>query len=227
MVFPFLDLPPEIRERIYLFTCISNEPIPLSSDGDTYLFDSEERLLHIKHPSFPLNLILTCHQLYHEVRPLYFANNSFSLLVHKRPDAFQYFLEPGFRDYRRQIRSLRLVLLRWGKHNFFTNTLAPLIEDMILNGNLRELEVLCRHANFSHLTHTGYSDCGLVRFGTTLELSPMGHVQRLKEILEDPYLEYISVRAYLPSLLGADMEVMNVEYEDISYLFTKRQHAVQ
>jgi hypothetical protein len=36
------------------------------------------------------------------------------------------------------------VVLRWGTRNFFTEVLGPVVEDCILNGRLRILEVVVR-----------------------------------------------------------------------------------
>ena len=157
--FRFLDLPPEIREKIYIL--ISTSPTP-------YILLNASTA----HTTFPLNLLLTNAQIYHESRPLYFSTNAFSISLNRHIEDWDYFLLPSFCDNRRQIRVLRLNILRWGTKDFFAKKLLPVLEDCILNGRLRDLEVRMRY---------------------TWVLRPLGGnesiLRGLKSLLRDPYLE--------------------------------------
>src|SRR5690242_20334789 len=75
--FPFLDLPPELREKIYLLFLTSTEPLSLffSSKIPAY---------------FPHDLLLTCSQIYHEVRPLFFAYNKFTIRLTRNCSELDY-----------------------------------------------------------------------------------------------------------------------------------------
>jgi hypothetical protein len=189
MPFPLLDLPPEIREKIYLHTLVALAPIPLTTDSMPLLYPSPSSPNSFScqfHELFPHALLQTCHQIYHEVRPLYFTHNAFSLLLVRDPSPLAYFLAPGFRDNRRRIKSFKLVISRWGRHNFFLKEFAPLLEDMILNGALRDLEVWVRRF---HLFSGGRDDRMSVKDGEAVE--------RLMGILRDPYLERVVLKAYI------------------------------
>jgi hypothetical protein len=144
---------------------------------------------HQLHEFYPHALLLTCHQLYHEVRPLYFTHNAFSLLLVRDPSPLAYFLSPKFQDNRRRIKTFKLVILRWGRHDFFLKELAPLLDDMILNGSLRELEVWVRRF---HLLPGGRG-VGNNRIGVK-EGEAVG---RLMGILRDPYLERVVLKTYM------------------------------
>lgn len=167
-----LDLPPEIREKIYIYivsseqsTIILNSTIPGSSPEQD----------PPGHPSFPLNLLLTTSQIYQEVRPLYFAHNAFSIYIRRRAsnEELAHFLSPSFLDNRRQIHTLQVTLYRWGSRNFFTEVLGPAIEDCILNGRLRNLEIRVNRR---------WIECDerIVRESPNFLM--------LKKLLKDPYL---------------------------------------
>ncbi|KAH8592104.1 hypothetical protein B0O99DRAFT_597450 [Bisporella sp. PMI_857] len=122
-----LDLPPELRSKIYALICTSADPISLAFP------------LAFPAPHHPLLLVST--QLYHEIRPIYFALNTFTLTIHRKPEAeYHHFLSPPFRDNRLQIPSIIISCCRFGSKHFLRCSLLPQIEDMILNGRLRRLE---------------------------------------------------------------------------------------
>ena len=164
-----LNLPPEVRLRIYCLLCTSPHPVSLTM---------------ITTPcAFPHSLLLTNTQLYHEIRPLFFKLNTFHLSLLNLPIyccPYNYFLHSSFRDNRLQIPSLIVTLWRWGTKDFFTETLVPIIEDCILNGRLRRLE--CR--------------IGEDWFGKEMKAEGKGRRNRiesnlraLKRLLKDPYLQ--------------------------------------
>jgi hypothetical protein len=189
MPFPFLDLPPEIREKIYIHTLTSPSPIPLAADSMPLLSPDPSTPNSVPpqlHELFPHALLLTCHQIYHEVRPLYFTHNAFSLLLVRDPSPLAYFHSPDFRDDRRRIRTFKLVISRWGRRDFFQKEFAPLLEDMILNGSLRDLEVWVRRF---HLLPAGRDNRMGVKEGEAVE--------RLMGILRDPYLERVVLKTYM------------------------------
>jgi hypothetical protein len=196
--FPFLDLPPEIREKIYVLLCTYPfpSPIPLSRyrpiDTDRgNIFGGPN-----DHQQFPHSLILTCQQLYHEVRPIYWHINSFYLRLSRNTEMLDYFLTPAFQDNRREVRSMRLAIRRWGKGDFFVRVLAPVLEDMILNGRLREIEVWLEKDCLQRLgdmgSRHGADDNITGRRRTAAK--PFQAVYRLKHVLQDPYLEKVVVK---------------------------------
>ncbi|PBP22417.1 hypothetical protein BUE80_DR006672 [Diplocarpon rosae] len=196
--FRFLDLPPEIRTKIYILLCTSPTPhILLSTPSSPF----SEPI----HPAFPHNLLLTNTQLYHELRPLYFTANRFSLTIHRRNDDWSYFLSPSFLDNRRQIHSLRIMVMRWGTKDFFCKSLVPVLEDCVLNGKLRSLEVVVRE---SFLKGLGKGE-GFENW------------KRLKALLGDPYLQ--SVRLLAGSLgFGDGLATERTELRDVTGLIKKR-----
>lgn len=166
--FPFLELPPEIREKIYILVCSNSTIIPLE--------------LPDAHTSFPLNVLLTCHQLYAEIRPVYFSCNSFEITVRRHNDPWDYFLGKSWLDNRRAVRELHLKIIRWGSFNFFCDILVPALQDCILNGHLRTLCVSIRRSDFMTLK--------AIREGKppTTDHQPL---LALKELCQDPYLESV------------------------------------
>jgi hypothetical protein len=174
--FRFLDLPPEIRQKIYTLICTSPLPyIPLD--------DADAR------SCFPSDLLLANTQIYHEIRPVYFFVNAFCVTVRRQNPAWEYFLNPAFQDNRRQIRSLAITLVRWGSRDFFQETLIPLLEDCILNGRLRFLEFRVSMKWFnSQGRRVGVGDY-VVEGGTSLDI--------IRKILADPYLERGMLKAWV------------------------------
>jgi hypothetical protein len=165
--FRFLDLPPEIRQKIYTIICTSPlRCVPLDVAG--------------AHFGFPSNLLLTSSQIYHEVRPVYFSANPFCTTVRRQNIEWAYFLSPSFQDNRRQVRNLTISLLRWGSKDFFLEVLIPLLEDCILNGRLRCLELRVTAKWF-------YSQRSVGGVG---EYVLKGHaLDVIRKVLADPYLE--------------------------------------
>jgi hypothetical protein len=172
--FRFLDLAPEIRQKIYVLVCTSPlRYVPLDKAG--------------AHTSFPLNLLLVSFQIYHEVRPVYFYTNSFSLKVRRLNDDWEYFFSPGFQDNRRQIRSLVVTMVRFGTKNFFWDTLIPMLEDCILNGGLRTLEFRVVEHWFNRARRRRTA---VLNKGGSLEPT----LGAIHNILADPYLEKRTLR---------------------------------
>ncbi|KAL2063499.1 hypothetical protein VTL71DRAFT_5304 [Oculimacula yallundae] len=170
--FRILDLPPEIRSKIYILVCTSPITISLSSVPSPF---NEEPI----HPSFPHSLLLTCTQLYHELRSLYFLANDFSLTIRRHNTPWSYFLSPQFLDNRRQIHTLRIIVLRWGSKDFFCRELVPVLEDCVMNGRLRSLEVVVKEV---FLKGRGRGD-GFENW------------KMLERLLRDPYLERVRLLA--------------------------------
>ncbi|RDL33110.1 uncharacterized protein BP5553_08549 [Venustampulla echinocandica] len=173
--FRFLDLPPDIRQEIYILTVAS----PDAGVVDLNPLHDEHRF-----PSFPHDLLLANQQIYHEIRSIYFSHNSFYLTIrHGHNKDLLPSLAPEFQDNRREIKSLHIWLQRWGANRFFLDSFAPAIEDMILNGKLRELEVVINHPETLRYTQMG-----------SLELSE--NWRALKRICRDPYLETVKLKAH-------------------------------
>jgi hypothetical protein len=174
--FHFLDLAPELRHKIYtIITTSPHSHIDISSST-----------CKSPHTHFPHALLLTCTQIYHELRPVYFTTNKFSLTLYRRNESWAHLLSPSFLDNRRQIRSLRILIIRWGAKDFFCRSLVPALEDCILNGRLRVLEVLIRDGSLgtASLVH------GLNEGGKENE-----NWRMLGRVLKDPYLERASLKA--------------------------------
>jgi hypothetical protein len=197
--FRFLDLAPELRHKIY--TILTSSPQPHIDLSSTYMSP---------HTHFPHALLLTCTQIYHELRPLYFTTNAFSLTILRRNETWSHLLTPPFLDSRRQIRSLRLLIVRWGTKDFFCRSLIPALEDCILNGRLRELEVVVRDQS------VGGHYLGTQRNDIRKEYESWG---KLKRVLRDPYLEKVTLKEGQFAVVrnGWDAGSGN----DVSYLLEK------
>jgi hypothetical protein len=204
--FRFLDLPPEIRTKIYTLLVHSTEAISFSPTHIAFAAYPPPTLSPF--PKFPHALLLTCTQIYHEIRPLFFTTNTFIITIRsgKQNNPWSFFLSPSFLDNRRQIRSLRLIILRWGTKKFFRDTLVPILEDCILNGRLRELEVAVRR----NIGMEYYGNRDTVGFDAWSE--ERGSWGILRALLRDPYLERVVLR------IGVTEKVSWEECEDISCL---------
>lgn len=77
--------------------------------------------------------------------------------------------------------------MRWGSKDFFCAVLIPCLEDMVLNGQLRVLDVWVRgvHLMDGERGHDGQN-------GALRKQRP---VEMLKRLLEDPYLERVKLWA--------------------------------
>ncbi|KUJ24339.1 uncharacterized protein LY89DRAFT_776474 [Mollisia scopiformis] len=178
--FPFLELPPEIREKIYILICHQSAPISLHIPISTPCETSSD-------PSFPHALLQTCTLIYNELRPIYFTHNTFTLSIRRRNDDLTYFLSPSFLDNRRQIRSLKLIIYRFGGHDFFTKDFIPVLEDCIMNGRLRDLDVVVKER---FLRSVKLCERGLRGgFRDTAGLETLRDWVALRRVLLDPYLE--------------------------------------
>ena len=199
--FRFLDLPPEIREKIYIQISTSSAPY--------ILLEAPNALA-----SFPLNFLLTNVQIYHELRPIYFTANKFSMNLLRHNETWSYFLSPSWRDNRRQIHSLRLNIIRWGSKDFFKNFLVPVLEDCILNGKLRDLEVRTR-PSWMRTMGSAFGPHGL---------AGNANWEALRGLMNDPYLKRSVVMAGPPGSvigMGWDDELTdgNMEIVDQPELF--------
>lgn len=214
--FRFLDLPPELREQIYQEVLRSDTPIPLTPDGlapdEPSIFDH-----------FPLNLLLTCNQIYHEIRPLYFTLNTFSLLLHRNPNSLQYFFSDSFRPHRYAIRRLRLTINRWGANNFFLRTLAPCLSSMILHGQLRHLEVRIRRSHYLEFCCAEETMKTLdQRCGPRPSALNLQGLLALRGICEDPDLETVVLKTYKePRRREGDSSGDEAGLEDVSHVLNR------
>jgi len=216
--FRFLDLPPEIREKIYLEVLTSPSVfIPLTREG---LTPSSPSI----HTHFPSSLYLICAQIYQEIRPLYFSSNSFSLLLVRHNTALAYFLDPSFADNRRRIRALRLTIERWGRNDFFMRTLAPCLADMILNGALRVLEVRFRRSHFVEFCCAEETARTLdQRCGPRPGLLNLRGLLALRAICEDPYLERVVLRTFEEPRRVGEVGEDEVGLEDVTEVLKREQ----
>lgn len=213
--FQFLDLPPELREQIYQEVLISDTPIPLTPDGlapdEPSIFDH-----------YPLSLLLTCNQIYHEIRPLYFTLNTFSLLLHRNPNSLEYFLSESFLPHRYAIRRLRLTINRWGANDFFLKTLAPCLSSMILNGQLRHLEVRIRRSHYLEFCCAEETMKTLdQRCGPRPSALNLKGLLALRGICEDPDLDCVVLRTYQEPRRREEDSSDECGLEDMSYVLNR------
>lgn len=188
--FPFLELPPELREKIYILICHQSAPISLHIPTST----PQASPTSSPETSFPHALLQTCTLIYNELRPIYFTHNTFSLSIRRRNDEWAYFLSDSFRDNRRQIRSLKIIAYRFGAHDFFTDEFVPILEDSILNGRLRDLEIVVKRNFLSGVKHFegGLNGGG---YGDYEGYEMVRDWVALKRIMMDPYLERRMLRS--------------------------------
>lgn len=215
--FPFLELPPEIREKIYILICHQSALIslhrPTSTPGAS--IDASP------HTSFPHALLQTCTLIYNELRPVYFTHNTFTLSIRRRNDDWSYFLSPSFQDNRRQIRSLKIIIYRFGGHDFFTKDFVPILEDSILNGRLRDLEVIVKERFLR-----GAKPCeGALKggFRDFAGLETLRDWVALKRVILDPYLERRMLRSgnleRIDLTAGDDLAVEDaVKLNDVTWM---------
>lgn len=214
--FRFLDLPPEIREKIYIEVFSSHEEyIPLTKEG----LSPDEISIH---DHFPSHLYLVNTQIYQELRPLYFTHVSFSLLLLRNNASLSYFLSPSFLDNRRQIRRLRLTIERWGRNDFFLLTLAPLLSDMILNGSLRDLDVHFRRSQFLEFACAEETTRTLdQRCGPRPSFLNLRGLLALRGICEDPYLERVVLWTYKEPRRMSGEGADEVGLEDVTHVLRR------
>lgn len=184
--FPFLDLPPEIREKIYALICHDPEnPISITINDpiNSTTFDRVVQRYTPSDPSdfYPDDLLLANSQIYHEIRPLFFNLNTFHLILVRLREYTGVFYDDSFLDNRLEIRSLVIDIRRW----YYASRLFELLEQMILQGKLRTLEVLIREGGaLRNLTNAlGGNYGGGSKFRT------------LSRILRDPDLKKVSLWA--------------------------------
>jgi hypothetical protein len=172
---------------------------------------------HLSHPYFPSSLLLTCQQLYHEVRPIYFTKNKFSIKLERRNESLSYFLLPSFADNLRSINTICLTITRWGAKDYFLTTLAPVIEDLILRGSLRNLEVNARESDI--VRYDPARDVFGLNIGSDV-------VRELVKICEDPYLDTISLRTYARRKQEFESEPDEFgsleSHDDVTHLLNKK-----
>ncbi|RKF54552.1 hypothetical protein OnM2_096024 [Erysiphe neolycopersici] len=213
--FPFLDLPPEIRTQIYRLLLVQKPQnlvviSPRLIDSSPPFYASS--YLSTTAATYPFNLLLSCSLIYEEIRPLYFNVNTFLIILGRHNNTLSYLLhETRFRSSLRLIRRLRLSIVRWGCRNFFEITFAPFLQDCILNGNLRHLELFVRESWVSSVKkqHGGNDNDGRDR----------QNWRALKTLLKDPYLENISIWA-LPGNFYENLEdaVQSYKTIDVAWL---------
>ncbi|KAL3422146.1 hypothetical protein PVAG01_06302 [Phlyctema vagabunda] len=223
MPFPLLDLPPEIRTKIYLNLITCTEPITLNSAT--------------AHSSvFPFALLLTCLQLYQEIRPLYFSSNTFRFVIHRHNNDWDYFLDREWEDNRRQIRELSIDVVRWGKSTFWRDTVKPILQDMVLNGCLRRVEIILAANSLLDSGINGYgkrsqplqvrkSYITATHRGWLRKMPPFTMVEGL---LQDPYLEHVKLYAKWDESLkqpgggfSENTKPDSYDLQDVSWLLNK------
>jgi hypothetical protein len=79
MPFPFLHLPPELRNTIYTLALTSPTPLILAPYKP-----------HVHRPATPL--LRTCRQIHHEATPLLYTSNTFNFLSRRAYHTLLYFL---------------------------------------------------------------------------------------------------------------------------------------
>jgi hypothetical protein len=219
--FRLLDLPPEIREQIYLYWVAPPSPdcyISLTPE----LSDPSQPPIHTH---FPLSIILTCSQLRAEVIPLYFAINKFSILLTRSSGtSLSYFLSPDFAIYRRLITTLRLTIPRFGSHDFFLLHLQPTLSNMILTGSLRHLGVRLRRSNLLEFKCLDETERTLDhRCGPRRPAVNVGALLALRELCEDEDLESSEVKVFDEPRCWVVEKGEEKGLRDVSYVLRPRR----
>jgi hypothetical protein len=193
--FPFLSLPPELRTKIYLLL-VQSPDLYVQLDPKRRFANSNSNVLVSKFPYYPAALLKTCSQINQEAGPLYFTTNAFSLLLNREHFLFDYFLQRAFTRNRRMIRSLRITIVRFGRKDFFYRELAPILQDMIINGCLRELKIRLKKCHFLEF---GCAEHNLLQWRQDEKFLNVRAILALREICEDPYLEKVKVETFMPN----------------------------
>ncbi|KAI0021100.1 hypothetical protein F4780DRAFT_778851 [Xylariomycetidae sp. FL0641] len=171
-VFPFFDLPAELRSAVLFHLLVSDQGIVLHT-----------QTLHSPPLSGPrgiLSVFLVNLQMYQEASAIFYTNNLFILNAQSHRLPIHLTGEGGFlsaqaQDARRRVHSLTLYLSRVGGE--FEDILGPALSDMVLCGKLRALK-LCLGAPAAR----------------SLPQSDMIHrppFQSLLKLLSDPDLENV------------------------------------
>lgn len=246
MIPHLLALPQELRTQIFLnLSHIPDHALSLNHDAtpqrisDCLVPDMEDEELPAYNvaETYPAELVLVCREFRQEIDALYWSCNSFTLSLYRDISTIKYFLEPGFRDHRRTIKKLALSIHRWGTKTFFLDEVIPVLEDTVLNGQLRDLEVKVRR----HHLFNGF-DGNVIRWegerGFVDWLERMDEEDRawwkgnfndvsvtraLVKLLEDPYLERTKLVVWweIP-FSGTSCTPAKEETADISYFLAKR-----
>lgn len=203
--FSFLDLPPEIRIQIYRHLLVQKPQtlVVVSPRPIDFPPFHPASYLPTTATTYPFNLLLSCSLIYEEVRPLYFNVNTFLIIVGRHNETLSYLLhETRFRSNLHLIRKLRLSIFRWGSKNFFETTFTPFLQDCILNGNLRHLELILRESWVTSIKNQ--------HLGTDNNGKDRQNWRALKTLLKDPYLESVSIWAqsiHFDQILGVTVQV--------------------
>jgi len=212
----FFDLPGELREQILRYVCFSptgyllGEPpypstsfslSPSPSSGSSPSSSDHDGGVAVNPPaaSAPLGLFLASSATYHESSAVFLGQNTFHLnLVSRRRRTLAPILDADFGlltsasalQARRRLRRLVLYARRIG--GLFADKLLPALEDMVLGGGLRDLELRVRapvrdfNAPFAtHRRHDAADDDRII------SSRPFRGLVRL---LADPDLERAAVR---------------------------------
>lgn len=137
--FRFLDLPPELRERIYMTLIFSGPYQPPSFDI------SQWDIIPPALPTFYSGLFLTNKQIRNEFRPLLLSTTAFLFtLPFMRFEDPLYLLGPSSLETRMQIQILRIYMESWDEEEYCGQVLCPVLDEMVTHGRLRSLEVFFR-----------------------------------------------------------------------------------
>ncbi|PPJ55629.1 hypothetical protein CBER1_03750 [Cercospora berteroae] len=160
----FLDLPPELRNRIYELVLVarSNGPTVLMPRlrpdlGEiqrgfmspiTFPHQYDRREWNTSDPtSFGLvpSLLATCKQIYQEALPVLYGNNPF--LIAADTDEIKYTRREGALELPRAVQAMRIVELHGGKKQVIVKSLLLVLQNMLDLDTLR-IDLLLRR-NFT------------------------------------------------------------------------------
>lgn len=151
MAFPWFDLPGELRIAVLEYLVVSPG---MDDDVNTNLYAKAEAVLMVPVDMAPvIDLLLVCSQMYQEASAIFYDQNRFHLNLGSRKLLHQITQEGLFSPHgqarRRRIRNLSLIFRRMG--GFFDKTIEPVVSDMVLCGNLRNLEIRFMPQNFGKM----------------------------------------------------------------------------
>lgn len=184
--FPFFSLPGELREVILQYALPVESTCIIRPYGQHAVLEEVSSALG--------DLFVVSYQMYQEASALFYRQRRFVVDVSSRRAydelaAENQLFSPQVQEVRRRIRSLTIILKRIGGD--FEQKLAPVISEMILSGELRNL----RFQLLSPAMDTVFQSRPLLarRSGVGADLEHTPPFQRLLSLVADPDLEQVEI----------------------------------
>ncbi|KAK8075216.1 hypothetical protein PG997_009879 [Apiospora hydei] len=184
--FPFFSLPGELREVILRYALPVDSGCTIRPYGQHAILEEASSALG--------DLFVVSYQMYQEASAIFYRQRRFVVDVSSRRAYDEFTAEHELfslqlQTVRRRIRSLTIILKRIGGD--FEQKLAPVISDMILSGELRNL----RFQLLSPGMDTVFQSRPLLarRSGVGADLEHTPPFQRLLSLVADPDLEKVEI----------------------------------